>query len=309
MRFDDAMAEAEELDRYFQQHQRTVGPLHGLPISMKDQFHIKGTETTMGYVGWIGTFEGVAPTHDDRLFESQIVRILRRYGAVLFCKTSVTQALMSGETVNNIIGYTFNPKNRHLSAGGSSGGEGALMGLRGSPVGFGSDIGGSIRVPAAFNGLYGIRPSVGRLPYRGVPISMDGQESIPCVIGPMATTVQSLKRIFQTVLQSEPWIEDPLVLELPWRKEHEDDMLKKCHRQGSGSRLCVGILEHDDVVGVDPPVKRALWTVERLLRGQGHTVSGDHYMAGTSNCAHTGDQVATAFASGGVGYRGKFVSA
>jgi len=61
---------------------------------------------------------------------------------------------MSGETINNIIGYTSNPKNRLLSAGGSSGGEGALISLKGSPVGFGTDIGGSIRIPALFNGLY-----------------------------------------------------------------------------------------------------------------------------------------------------------
>ncbi|ETN44270.1 uncharacterized protein HMPREF1541_10450 [Cyphellophora europaea CBS 101466] len=270
MCWESAMAEAERLDNYFERHKTTVGPLHGLPISMKDQFHIKGTESTLGYVGWIGTFEGKRQTETSQSFESFIVQILRSYGAIFFCKTSVTQALMSGETANNIIGYTFNPKNRNLSAGGSSGGEGALMALRGSPVGFGSDIGGSIRVPAAFNGLYGIRPSVGRLPYRGVPISMDGQESIPCVIGPMATTIRSLKLMFQTVLRSEPWSGDPMVLELPWRQQHEHQTWAACHSQSSASNLTIGIFRHDGVVGVDPPVQRALDMMESALRREGH---------------------------------------
>jgi amidase len=102
---------------------------------------------------------------------------------------------VAGETINNIIGYTPNPKNRNLAAGGSSGGEGALISLRGSPVGFGTDIGGSIRIPAAFNGLYGIRPSSGRMPYEGMANSMDGQNTILSVVGPMATSVSNASLI------------------------------------------------------------------------------------------------------------------
>jgi amidase len=85
----------------------------------------------MGYVGWIGTFEGKKGTGKEKVFESEMVKMLRNAGAVLYCKTSVPHTLMSGETVNNIIGYTLNPKNRNLTAGGSSGGEGALIGIRG----------------------------------------------------------------------------------------------------------------------------------------------------------------------------------
>lgn len=93
----------------------------------------------MGYVGWIGTFEGKKGTGKEKIFESEMVKELRALGAVLYCKTSVPHTLMTGETVNNVIGYTWNPKNRYLSSGGSSGGEGALIGLKGSPVGFGTD--------------------------------------------------------------------------------------------------------------------------------------------------------------------------
>ena len=95
----------------------------------------------MGYVGWIGNFEGKTGTGKERNYESEIVKQLRNMGATLYCKTSVPHTLMCGETVNNIIGYTWNPKNRNLSSGGSSGGEGALIGLRGSCAGFGTDIG------------------------------------------------------------------------------------------------------------------------------------------------------------------------
>lgn len=130
------------------------------------------------YIGWIGTFMGKKGTGQERVFESEMVKELRALGAILYCKTAVPHTLMAGETVNNIIGYTTNPKNRNLSCGGSSGGEGALIALRGSPAGFGTDIGGSIRIPAAFNGLYGLRPSAGRLPYEGVANSMDGQNSV-----------------------------------------------------------------------------------------------------------------------------------
>lgn len=129
--FDAAIADAKALDEYYAKHGKPIGPLHGLPVSLKDQFHVKDVETTMGYVGWIGTFEGKTGTGKEKVFESEMVRELRIAGAVLYCKTSVPHTLMSGETVNNIVGYTLNPKNRHLSCGGSSGGEGALIGIRG----------------------------------------------------------------------------------------------------------------------------------------------------------------------------------
>ena len=111
--FDAAIEDAIYLDEYFAEHKAPIGPLHGLPISLKDQFHVKGVETSMGYTGWIGTFEGKKGTKKERIFESEMVRELRALGAVLYCKTSVPHSLMTGETVNNIIRWTMNPKNRH----------------------------------------------------------------------------------------------------------------------------------------------------------------------------------------------------
>lgn len=268
--FDIAVAAATALDAYFAEHQKPVGPLHGLPVSLKDQFHIKGVETTMGYVGWIGTFEGNKGDTRARTFESELVRELRNLGAVLFCKTSVPTTLMSGETANNIIGYTWNPKNRHLSCGGSSGGEAALLALRGSPAGFGTDIGGSIRVPAAFNGIFGLRPSTGRLPYEGTANSMDGQSTILSVVGPMATTARSLKLLVKAILEQSPWNHDPLVHELPWRNSVERQIQERIG--GDPSALSFGIMHHDGVVQPQPPVQRAIRLMEEMLRSQGHQV-------------------------------------
>jgi amidase len=260
--FDAALAEAQAQDDYFAKHKKPIGPLHGLPVSLKDQFHVKGVETTMGYVGWMGTFEGRRGTGKELVYESEMVRELRSLGAILYCKTAVPHTLMAGETVNNIIGYTWSPKNRLLSAGGSSGGEGALIGLKGSPVGFGTDIGGSIRIPAAFNGLYGLRPSAGRLPYDGMANSMDGQNSILSVVGPLATSVGSLRLLVKSLLSEEPWLHDPLVLELPWR--NTPDL--------RGIPLTFGILKDDGVVKPHPPIARAIDMVINAIKRAGHHV-------------------------------------
>ncbi|KAL8765719.1 MAG: hypothetical protein Q9209_007284 [Squamulea sp. 1 TL-2023] len=262
--FDAAIEEAKNLDAYFSKNRRPIGPLHGLPVSLKDQFHVKGVETSMGYVGWLGTFQGKKGTGKERVFESELVKELRDLGAVLYCKTSVPHSLMTGETINNIIGYTWNPKNRNLSSGGSSGGEGALIGFRGSPVGFGTDIGGSIRIPAAFNGLYGLRPSRGRLPYEGMANSMDGQNSVLSVVGPLAPSVSTLQLMVKSLLSREPWLHDPLVHDMPWR----DDRAVVSQTQ----ELSFAVLRHDGAVSTHPPVKRALQTVVERLEEQGHKV-------------------------------------
>jgi amidase len=171
---------------------------------------------------------------------------------------------MAGETVNNIIGYTFNPKNRNLACGGSSGGEGALIGLKGSPVGFGTDIGGSIRIPAAFNGLYGIRPSSGRLPYEGMANSMDGQNSILSVVGPLATSVGALKLVIKGLLSQEPWLHDPLVSEIPWRDEQEQAVLDLV-KAGGGGQLAFAVMRTDGIVQPQPPVRRAVEIVVKTV--------------------------------------------
>lgn len=241
-----------------------------MPVSLKDQFHVNGVETTMGYVGWIGTFEGNDGDPRAKNFESEMVKELRELGAILYCKTSVPHTLMCGETVNNIIGYTWNPKNRHLSAGGSSGGEGALIGLKGSPVGLGTDIGGSIRIPAGFNGLCGLRPSSGRLPYEGMANSMAGQNSIVSVVGPLASTVRSARLITKSILSQKPWESDPAVIEMPWREAGEQAVWDTVN--SSLDQLSFGVMRNDGIVTPHPPVARAVQLVARAMEKAGHQV-------------------------------------
>ncbi|TVY23669.1 Acetamidase [Lachnellula hyalina] len=178
-----ALARAKELDESFKKTGKVVGPLHGLPISLKDQFRIKGLETSMGYVAWVGKVDKV---------DSVLVTLLLKAGAVFYVKTSVPQSLMVCETINNVIGRTVNPRNKNWSCGGSSGGEGAMIAFRGGIIGVGTDIGGSIRVPSAFNFLYGLRPSHGRLPYAKMANSMQGQETVHSVCGPLTHSVKGI---------------------------------------------------------------------------------------------------------------------
>lgn len=199
-----------------------------------------------------------------------MVTELRSLGAVLFCKTSVPHTLMAGETVNNIIIYTPNPKNRHLSAGGSSGGEGALISLKGSPVGFGTDIGGSIRIPAAFNGLYGLRPSGGRLPYEGMANSMDGQNSVLSVVGPLGSSVGALRLVIKGILSQEPWLHDPLVTEIPWRDEQEQAVFDAA--KGAHGQIVFAVMRDDGAVRCQPPVNRAIDIVVKTAEKLGHKV-------------------------------------
>lgn len=130
--FDRAIAQAKELDAYFQETGKTKGPFHGLPISIKDNFNLIGYDSTVGFASLV---------NDPATYNSTVVDLLLGAGAVLYCKTNVPTAMMIAESVNNVFGRTVNPRNRNLTSGGSSGGESALIALGGSRIGVGTDIG------------------------------------------------------------------------------------------------------------------------------------------------------------------------
>src|SRR5690349_7890640 len=100
---------------------------------------------------------------------------------------------------NNITGRTHNPHNIRLSPGGSSGGESASIGFRCAAIGIGSDIGGSIRLPAVFCGSYGIRPTTLRTPWNGVGLAGEGQEGIRCTLGPLTNSLRDLDLFMRAV--------------------------------------------------------------------------------------------------------------
>ncbi|TGO57200.1 hypothetical protein BCON_0068g00310 [Botryotinia convoluta] len=294
----EAVKKARKLDESFQNEGGSIkGPLHGLPISVKDQFHVRGSDTIMGYVGWIGTFEGDSNSNKVGMVNSQIISELEEQGAVVFCKTSLPQTVLvsfsshlseSGklinvqydETINNIIGQTLNPVNRLLSCGGSSGGEAALISMGGSSLGIGTDIGtysvlhtfgpiidfgiaGSIRVPAAFCGIYGIKPTHNRFSYRGVANTNPGQTLIPSSVGFLSRSLEGLELVMSSLLCTSPWLRDPVVVPMPWRKEN---------RPEAGKRFRYGILWWDGMISPHPPVTRALKMVVTALENAGNEV-------------------------------------
>ncbi|KAL4936341.1 Acetamidase [Aspergillus oleicola] len=258
---DAALAQAKELDEYYTEHGKTVGPLHGLPISLKDQLRVKGVETSMGYISWLNQY-------DDATTESTLTTLLRQSGAIFYVKTSVPQTLMVCETINNIIGRTINPRNKNWSCGGSSGGEGAMVGFRGGVLGVGTDIGGSIRVPAAFNFLYGLRPSHGRLPYGGLRNSMQGQETVHSVVGPIGHSVDDLRLFTKSVLGQEPWKHDSKVIPMPWRETETEAIKAKIQNGG----LNIGFYSFDGNVHPHPPILRGMNLAISSLTSAGHTL-------------------------------------
>lgn len=124
---------------------------------------MKGHSHNAAFVAW---WDNIA---DD---DSLILKYLWNAGCVFHARTTEPQLLMHLETSSNLFGTTTNPYNRSLTAGGSSGGESALLALRGSCLGIGTDIGGSIRCPAANCGVYGYKPSSYRLPLVGALAGM-----------------------------------------------------------------------------------------------------------------------------------------
>lgn len=124
---DEAIERANYLDDYYQKHGKTVGPLHGVPISIKEHIRIKGHHSSWGFL----------VTRELSESDTQMIRILREAGAVFYCKTNQPQAIMHLECCG-FQGRTLMPRNINLSSGGSSGGESALIALRGSVLGIGT---------------------------------------------------------------------------------------------------------------------------------------------------------------------------
>ncbi|KAL8654945.1 MAG: hypothetical protein Q9210_001188 [Variospora velana] len=163
------------------------------------------------------------------------------------------------ETSSNLYGTTINPYNTDLTSGGSSGGEGALLGLRGSCLGIGSDIGGSIRSPAAHNGIYGLRPTSHRLPKLGSFSAANGGDYIAGTLGPLSTSLEGIDIFMKTVLTSRPWTLDPSLVPIPWRNDTGQ------LQEDGGSSLKIAVMWSDDIVTPHPSVRRALeMMVERL---------------------------------------------
>ncbi|KAJ5825485.1 hypothetical protein N7474_002623 [Penicillium riverlandense] len=269
--FEDALKQARQLDAEFQATGKLKGPLHGIPVTLKDQFNVKGIDTTLGYVG-----RSFDPANEDAV----LVQLLKSMGAVIIAKSNLPQSIMVraepqpkdttlthvqwAETENPLWGLTTNPRNPEFTPGGSTGGESALLALHGSLVGFGTDIGGSTRIPQATIGLYGFKPSSSRLPYYGVPVSTDGQEHVPSSVGPQARDLSSICYISRLLADARPWELDPRCVPLPWNEHAFQEIQSR--------PLVIGLIPDDGVVRVHPPIARALDELSTALKNYGYEV-------------------------------------
>ena len=243
----------------------TLGLLDGVPVSIKDVFDVAGEDTTNG----LAARAGIAATTD-----SAVVSALRAAGAVIVCKTNVPQALMVPESDNNIFGRTLHPENADRTPGGSSGGEGAIIAARAVCAGVGSDIGGSIRIPASFCGLVGFKPTPARVPHRGMPAprpnGLDGQCAILPVAGPLAHSVDDAAALARVLFSPDAargvggaaWIAAGPTQ--PW-----DDA---AFVRARSKRLVFALLPQDGFFALSPPCARALADAAAALRTAGHTV-------------------------------------
>ncbi|KAL3464417.1 amidase signature domain-containing protein [Aspergillus heterothallicus] len=257
--FPRALERAQYLDQYLEREGKPIGPLHGLPISLKDTFCLEGIPTTAGYVSFLKN----GPVKEN----SALVNILLDLGAVLYVKTNVPQTMMTADSENAIYGRTLNPHNTALTAGGSTGGEGALQALRGSILGVGTDIAGSVRIPALCCGVYGFKPTANRVPFGGqISGYMAGIPGIEPSAGPLGQSIDDIELFMATVLSGETWRYDSSVLAASWRNDTPAN--KSLERR----LLTIGILPEDPNYPLHPPVRRALTSAVNSLTKKGHRV-------------------------------------
>lgn len=249
--FNEAISRAEELDKEQASNPgRPLRPLHGLPISIKDSFKVPGYDSVIGLTCFANKPEEVY---------SPLAQLLLDLGAILYCKTNVPQTMMTADSDNNVFGRTLNPANVKVTAGGSSGGEGALIAMRGSVLGVGTDVAGSVRIPSLCNGIYGLRTSVGVVPYAGQkspgPPGIDG---IAPIAGPMATSLRSCDFFMKTLVDAEAWKYDASCLHL----DRWETRLKH-------TNLRIGFVQNDGLSTLWPPVRRAMREAAAKLRSSG----------------------------------------
>ena len=245
-RYAEARAEALRADEALARGD-AVGPLHGVPITIKEAFSLTGSPATFG----LQSRARHMAAEDD-----VYVARLRQAGAIILGKTNVSQLLLYIESDNPVYGRSNNPWNRERTPGGSSGGEGAIIAAGGSPFGLGSDIGGSIRVPASLCGIAGLKPTAGRLPDPTDFGVAPGQQAIVSQAGILARTVEDIELGLK-------------ILDGGGRTGTGGDALEA---GGDLSSLRVAYYTDDGTFEVAPGVRRAVLEAAGVLAGKGAQV-------------------------------------
>ena len=228
------------------------GPLAGVPVTVKECFNVWGTPATVG-----------VPARKRSLAaeDAALVTRLRDAGAIVLGKTNVSQFLFFVETDNPVYGRTNNPWDLERSPGGSSGGEAAIVAAGGSALGLGTDIGGSIRVPAHVTGIFGLKPTPGRVSLQGsVNETMSaGNEGIADAAGPLARNVADLNLAMQVLAANDHPSTDPLYVPMPWASSEAVSLRE----------LRIGYYEDDGYFPASPALRRAVRESVDMLRDAG----------------------------------------
>ena len=229
-----------------------LGPLNGVPISIKSSIDVAGLRCEAGSK----LRDGYVAVRD-----APLVARLRAAGAVILGVTNSPEFLMAWETDNLLYGRTNNPWDLTRTAGGSSGGEAAAIAAHCSAAGVGSDGGGSIRMPAHFSGICGLKPTPGRIPATGHFPNSVGPFALIGVVGPMARTVADLQQLFE--IMQGPDEGDPSAAPVPLRKIDSKDV----------RRIRIGYFEHDDRTPVTAETRAAVRTAALALQRAGFQVT------------------------------------
>jgi fatty acid amide hydrolase len=229
------------------------GPLHGLPVTVKESLDFAGHASTLGTT----RRRSIIAAED-----AGVVEMLRRAGAVILGRTNVSQILLFHESRNPVFGQTANPWSLAHTPGGSSGGEAAAIAAGMSPLGVGTDIGGSIRVPAHFAGIAGLKPTLDRWTNKGSNSALLGQEVIRSQLGPMARTARDVALAMSALDPIAMSTLDPRVPPVPAPDATRVDV----------ARLRVGVLVDDGVVPPSAAVARGVREAAEALRSRGAAV-------------------------------------
>jgi len=228
-----------------------LGPLHGVPLTIKSCIDVAGWPCEVGSL----LRKGYIPQED-----APLVARLKAAGAILLGNTNTPEYLMAYETDNLLYGKTSNPWDLSRSAGGSSGGEAAAIAAGCSAGGVGSDGGGSIRVPAHFCGICGLKPTPGRIPATGHFPSGAGAFSWLGLVGPMARTVGDLRILFSVLFGPDPG--DALSAPVPWHPVPEN----------SPQDTYIGVLEGDALGHATPEIVESVQRAAKMLEAFGFKV-------------------------------------
>lgn len=249
----DPTAVLEEADAADRAHDdRAALPLDGVPISIKDHFDVAGMKHTEGVVGLSERRSPDTCLAVQRLLDA---------GAVVLGKCNQPDFQIRWNTVNDLYGATRNPRDTSLTAGGSTGGDAAAVAAGMAVLGLGVDYGGSIRVPASFCGIFGLRPSAGRVPHVQALDPAEGGPTMDVMasIGPLARSLDDLWTAFSVLAGPDP--RDPVSLPVPAAAE-----------AGAGERPRVLRMARETGAIVEPEVERELDRVCAALAAAGYRV-------------------------------------